>query len=160
VSKRDEASGSALLEVSGLNITPYAHVSGGREGAPVLVLAFSSDRVLPAGGAAPAADLQISSGQLRQATGGIRVAAALQQPGAGAAVVSRAGDLIGFAMLRADTAPRLVAGVVPESTYPITLVDALAAADAAGSRPSEKTAGEILASVGAALVRVTCPSAP
>jgi hypothetical protein len=87
------------------------------------------------------------------------VAAALQQPGAGAAVVSRAGDLIGFAMLRADTAPRLVAGVVPESTYPITLVDALAA-DAAGSRPSEKTAGEILASVGAALVRVTCPSAP
>jgi hypothetical protein len=158
VRKRDEASGLTLLEVGGLN-APAVAVRSGDSGAEVLVLAFAPRPPTGPSGNAPAAALQVGSGRLQQG-GRTQVAAGLQQPGAGAAIFTRNGELLGFAMLPANNAPRLVAGIIPESTFPLAMAKDMVASGGAATGASDKTAGEVVASVHAGLVPVTCSAAP
>jgi hypothetical protein len=158
IRKRDEATGLALLEVSGLNAPPVL-VSSSGESADVLVLAFP-----PVAAGMPAntslTDLQVSSGLLLNSNGKPRVAAALQQPGAGAALFSRNNRLLGFAMLAVKGAPQLVAGIVPESIYPLARAERMLQTGVVSAAPANKTAGEVLATIGPSLVPVTCSAAP
>jgi hypothetical protein len=156
--KRDEASGLTLLEVAGLNLRAVSVASDGA--AEVLVVSFAPSPHPGAPGKVPAPTLQVGSGRLQQGGGKTRVAAGLQQPGAGAAIFSRGGVLLGLAMLPANTAPRLVAGVIPESTYPLAMATEMVPSGGAAGGPSDKTAGEVLASIRAGLVPVTCAATP
>jgi hypothetical protein len=156
--KRDEASGLTLLEVAGLNVRAVSVASDG--GAEVLVISFAPSPQAGAPGKVPAPTLQVGSGRLQQAGGKTRVAAGLQQPGAGAAIFSRGGRLLGLAMLPMNTAPRLVAGIIPESTYPLAMATEMVASGGATGGPSDKTAGEVLVSIRAGLVPVTCAATP
>jgi peptidoglycan hydrolase-like protein with peptidoglycan-binding domain len=159
--KRDEASGLTLLEVAGLDVRAVSVGSDG--GAEVLVLSFAPSLQAGAPGKVPAPMLQVGSGRLQQGGGKTRVAAGLQQAGAGAAIFSRGGSLLGLAMLpanTANTAPRLVAGIVPESTYPLAMATEMVASGGATGGPSDKTAGEVLASIRAGLLPVTCAATP
>lgn len=158
VRKRDEASGLTLLEAGRLN-APAVPVASGEGSAEVLVLSFAPGRQTDPPGK-PAPILQVGSGHLQPDGGKTRVAAGLQQSGAGAAVFSRGGVLLGFAMLPINAPPRLVAGIIPESTYPLAPATEMLASGPATAGPSDKTAGEVLAMIRASLVAVTCSATP
>jgi hypothetical protein len=61
-------------------------------------------------------------------------------------------------MLPPGAGPPLVAGIVPETTYPLAIAASLV--PGSGPKSGDKTAGEIAATYRQALVSVTCSTPP
>ncbi|MHB2166407.1 peptidoglycan-binding protein [Alsobacter sp. R-9] len=150
----DKAAGLAVLDVPGLAV-PAGAVREGRpaDGEPLVVLAqaaFGRDvqlAVVPAEARMPE-------------SGKARVFAPLQRGAAGAAVFDRSGALVGLVASLA-VEPRLVAGVMPQASWPLVpAATALAAGKAqasAGSPPAQPlTAGAIAAAQRGRVVAVEC----
>jgi peptidoglycan hydrolase-like protein with peptidoglycan-binding domain len=158
VRKREEVSGLTLLESAAIKPQRLAPIASAGDATEALVLALTPRPDPAAPGKAPGIELQVSAARLIQVGNKPRVAAALQQSGAGAAIFSRAGELVGFAMLPPGAGPRLVAGIVPETTYPLAIAASLV--PGSGPKSGDKTAGEIAATYRQALVSVTCSTPP
>jgi hypothetical protein len=158
VRQRDETTGLTLLDVPGLNGPPL-RIGSSSGTTDVLVLAFPP--APRAGSAATNArpDLQVSTGLVLDGDGKPRIVAPLQQP-AGAAILARNGRLLGFAMLPEKGTLQLVAGIVPQSTYHLAMAERLLPSGAEARAGTGKTAGEVLASIRAAIVPVTCSAPP
>jgi hypothetical protein len=149
--KSDQASGLALLESDAVTAkAPVALRSTVADGG-VLVLSHAVNAGSGPGLVVTPADI----------VGG-RLVAPLQPGASGAPVFDRTGALVGVAgALR--SAPNVVAGIVPPLAHPFVAAEAVARllADsrvAASSPPRDapRSAGEIAAAVGTAIVPVTC----
>ena len=136
--------GLALLEARGL---PAPH----RPGAPAK--AASEDRVVVE---ADAAGVSVAPGL---ASGESRVTAPLQPGAAGAPVLDRTGALAGI-VAAYPPAPRLVAGVMPPTGFPVVpgaaIVAFLAGAGIALTPPPGGSIGAAASAVGAAVVGLGC----
>ena len=107
----------------------------------------------------PATDLTVAPGEWLATA---RVLAPLQAGGAGAAIFDRSGAFIGVAG-RLSATPRLVAGVVPQSSNATISGSQIAAflepagvKLSASSATGDKTAGEIAAAARASILPVVC----
>ena len=152
--KRDEATGLALFEARGLGLGPIASALAAPEQAgPALVVFEASSgaawapfvaagQIMP--GASPAAPM--------------RLLAPLEANAAGAPAFNRRGEWVGFVGLA--TAPMRVAGVVPQTTWPLVPAQALAAllAPATPSAPifDEARASDMAARIAPSLAPLTC----
>jgi hypothetical protein len=145
VLKRDTAAGWMLLEIAAGTARPLATVALPPDGA---LLALASGP----GGAVVAV-----SGE----RAGAGLSAPLQPGASGAPVLDRSGRLVGL-VKPMTSAPRLVAGVAIPQSHPLVAGEALAAALAeagatpAGEAGAERSAGEIAAALGPAVVGVEC----
>ena len=152
----DKARGLAVLDVPGLAGPPGGalRVAVAAEADPLIVLeqtAFGRDvqlAVIPAEARVPAA-------------GSPRLFAPLQRGAAGAAVFDRAGALVGM-VASVSAEPRLVAGVMPQASWPlIPAAEVLAAAKLspgpAAAPAAPLTAGDIAAAQRGRVVAIECP---
>ena len=152
--KRDEATGLALFEVRGMGGRPIASAMASGEAGAEAMIVFEN---VSAGGAAPF----VSAGQILSAPSSAaqgRLLAPLDTTAAGAPVFNRQGEWIGFIGLR--TAPTRVAGVVPQTSWPLIPAQGLAAlqtpAIAAASVGGEVRASALAARMGSALAPLAC----
>ncbi len=149
--KRDDASGLALFEASGLGGRPLATPTMQADaGAPLIVLFQSST-------GATASRLVAASGEALAR--GARILAPLEDTSIGGAIFDRKGALLG--VIGARAAPVRVAGVVPQTAWPVvpssTLSAFLAPATVTGSPlPDGSTAADIVARAGAAILPLSC----
>ena len=152
--RKDEASGLVLFEARGLSARPIASAMGsGEAGADALVV-FEN---ISGGSAAPF----VSAGQILSAPAGAtmgRLLAPLDTTAAGAPVFNRRGEWVGFVGLR--TAPTRVAGVVPQTSWPLIPAQSLTAlqgpAIAAAPAAGEVRASDLAARIGSALAPLVC----
>ncbi len=153
--RKDEATGLALFEARGMGGRPIASaMASGDAGAEALIV-FEN---VGGGGAAPF----VSVGRILSSPNGAavgRLLAPLDSTAAGAPVFNRRGEWIGFVGLR--TAPTRVAGVVPQTSWPLIPVQGLAALQApaiAAAAPAtgEARASELAARLGPALAPLVC----
>ena len=152
--RKDEATGLALFEVRGMGGRPIASaMASGEAGAEALIV-FEN---VSGGGAAPF----VSAGQILSAPGSAaqgRLLAPLDTTAAGAPVFNRQGEWIGFIGLR--TAPTRVAGVVPQTSWPLIPAQGLAAlqapAIAAAPVGGEVRASALATRLGPALAPLVC----
>ena len=127
-------SGLTIFDVPGLNATPLGFGAASAKTEPVVVLqqaaiVRASSAAIPAAAqATPSTDMLVAPGEWSPAsTGGApRLLAPLQPGAAGAAVFSRSGALIGL-VGNMKTAPKLVAGIAPQTTTPGIAGEAVAA---------------------------------
>ena len=161
VLKQDAASGLMLLEAPGLAAKPVAPGAAPAAGASVIVLYQSAART--SAGAAPAADAMAASGEILAplaAGKGSRVLAPLQEQAAGGAVFDRDGSLV--AVVGAGKPPARVAGIVPQTAWPLVDAPALAAFLTASGVATQTAAAklhgaaDIAAATRGALWPVTC----
>ena len=152
--RKDEASGLALFEARGLGARPIASaMASGEAGADALVV-FEN---ISGAGAAPF----VSAGQILSAPAGAtmgRLLAPLDTTAAGAPVFNRRGEWVGFVGLR--TAPTRVAGVVPQTSWPLIPAQSLTAlqgpAIATAPVAGEVRASDLAARIGSALAPLVC----
>ena len=152
--RKDEATGLALFEARGLSARPIASaMASGEAGAEALVV-FEN---ISGAGAAPF----VSAGQILSAPAGGaqgRLLAPLDTTAAGAPVFNRRGEWVGLVGLR--TAPTRVAGVIPQTSWPLIAVQGLSAlqapAIAAAPAAGEVRASDLAARIGPALAPLVC----
>ena len=152
--RKDEASGLVLFEARGLSARPIASAMGsGEAGADALVV-FEN---ISGGSAAPF----VSAGHILSAPAGAtmgRLLAPLDTTAAGAPVFNRRGEWVGVVGLR--TAPTRVAGVVPQTSWPLIPAQSLTAlqgpAIAAAPAVGEVRASDLAARIGSALAPLVC----
>ena len=158
--RQDGTTGLMLLEAQGLGARPLAPVAapGGKGGVVVLYQAARS----VAAGAAPVADAMAASGEILTGGKGPRVLAPLQEQAAGGAVFDRDGSFV--ALVGAGKPLVRVAGVVPQTAWPLVEAPALAAflaangvaPQAATAVPKPKNTADISAMARGALWPVVC----
>ena len=166
VLKQDPATGLMLLEAQGLGAKPLAPAAAPAANASVVVL-YQAARATPPGpaSAAPAADAMAASGEVLGAAAagtGSRVLAPLQEQAAGGAVFDRDGALV--AIVAAGKPPARVAGIVPQTAWPLVEGPAVAAFLAANgvapqavvAAPKPKNTADISAMARGALWPVAC----
>ena len=152
--RKDEATGLALFEARGLGARPIASaLASGEAGADALVV-FEN---VSGAGAAPF----VSTGQILSAPAGGaqgRLLAPLDTTAAGAPVFTRRGEWVGFVGLR--TAPTRIAGVIPQTSWPLIAVQGLTAlqAPAIAGAPAagELRASDLASRIGPALAPLVC----
>jgi hypothetical protein len=152
--KRDEATGLALFEAPGLGARPIASAltTSPQEGPALVVF-----EALSAGGVSPfVAAGHVVSGASANAP--LRFLAPLDANAAGAPVFNRRGEWVGF--VGVATAPVRIAGVVPQTTWPLAPVQSLAALQAPSIAPGpvleDVRASDLAARVAPSLVPLTC----
>ncbi len=162
-----QATGLTLFDVAGLNAPAQAFGTVDKTG-PVVILQQSA-KAGPAPAApvaAPATDLVVAPGDwMIGETGAPRLLAPLQPGASGAAIFSRAGTLVGLAAAQ-KSAPRLVAGIAPQSTSTVLTGEAVnaflqsanASPRAASPAAGDKSAADIAAAARASVLPVV--SAP
>ena len=166
VSRRDPATGLTLIEARGADtaaMTPTAITPAARApaGGDTVVALFVSQW------GARGAETSVATGDYLApvATGAPpRLVAALQGNIGGSAVFDRSGALV--AMARApSSAPRRIAGIIPQSAWALVPAAAISAfLDAAGVKPAaaaattngKSTAGEVAALRGRSIAALTC----
>lgn len=152
--RKDEATGLALFEARGLSARPIASaMASGEAGADALIV-FEN---ISGGAAAPFLSAgQILSAPTAAAMG--RLLAPLDTTAAGAPVFNRRGEWVGFVGLR--TAPTRVAGVIPQTSWPLIPAQSLTALQApaiAGSPAAgEVRASDLAGRIGPALAPLVC----
>ena len=152
--RKDDATGLALFEARGLSARPIASaLASGEAGADALIV-FEN---ISGGAAAPF----LSAGQILSAPAGGamgRLLAPLDTTAAGAPVFNRRGEWVGFVGLR--TAPTRVAGVIPQTSWPLIAAQGLTAlqapAIAGASAAVEVRASDLAARIGPALAPLVC----
>ncbi|HEX2725787.1 MAG TPA: serine protease [Beijerinckiaceae bacterium] len=151
VLKSDQAIGVALLESDAVAAKAPVAVRSARADASVLVLSHAVDAGSRPGLVVTPADI----------VGG-RLVAPLQPGASGAPVVDRTGALVGIVGALRST-PNVVAGTVPPLAHPFIAAEPIAGllsgsgvALANASEQPRRSAGEIAAALGAAVVPVTC----
>lgn len=152
--KRDEATGLALFEARGLGLGPIASALAAPEQAGPALVVFEASS-----GAATAP--VVASGQIMPGASPaapMRLLAPLEANAAGAPAFNRRGEWVGFVGLA--TAPMRIAGVVPQTTWPLVPAQALAAllAPATPSAPifDEARASDMAARIAPSLAPLTC----
>lgn len=146
VERSDKALGLVLLDAPGVKADPPTLGERPVDGASLLVLGFG-----PAGSVA--STLSITSGDARVGPDSFRVVASLQKGGAGSPVFDRSGALVGI-VASVPQQPRLVAGIVPEASYPV-----VPAADIARFAGMRTEAGGGKSVLGAAAVAASAKGA-
>ncbi len=161
VVKQDEGSGLMLLEAPGLGAKPLIPAPAGPAANASLLVLYQAARV----GAASAADAMAAQGEaLPPVEPGkpARVLAPLQEQAAGGALFDRNGAFVGIVAARKT--PVRVAGIVPQSAWPLVDAPALSAFLAANgmalkpaAEPSApQSAADIAAATRGALYPVVC----
>jgi len=152
--RKDEASGLALFEARGLGARPIASPMGSGEAGAEALVVFEN---ISGAGAAPF----VSAGQILSAPAGAtmgRLLAPLDTTAAGAPVFNRRGEWVGFVGLR--TAPTRVAGVIPQTSWPLIAMQGLSAlqapAIAVAPAAGEVRASDLAARIGPALAPLVC----
>jgi hypothetical protein len=161
VIRADPASGLALLDDPGapgpgLPLGPTAPENG----TALLVLGYAPGKSGPTLGVSPGEGLVRSvDGKAAEAL----VLAPLQDDAGGSAVFDRSGALSGI-VGREALAPRMVAGIAPLASHPVIgapdlarfLQSASIEPSRAAASAADRTAGDIVASAGAAVVAIMC----
>ncbi len=152
IERSDAARGLVLLDTPGLKASMPILGERPADGASLLVLGFG-----PAGSAG--STLSITSGDARLGPDSFRIVASLQRGGAGSPVFDRSGALVGI-VASVPQQPRLVAGIVPEASYPVTSAPEMAhfaglTPGASGGKPA-LSAADVAASAKGAVVAIGC----
>ena len=152
--RKDEARGLALFEARGLGARPIASATASGEAGAEALVVFEN---ISGAGAAPF----VSAGQILSTPAGAamgRLLAPLDTTAAGAPVFNRRGEWVGFVGLR--MAPTRVAGVIPQTSWPLIAVQSLTAlqapAIAAAPAAGEVRASDLAARIGSALAPLVC----
>ncbi len=158
IARRDSATGLALVETQGLRAAMTNPASRAPSEADVFVL-FAAQ-------AGQGASVSLTPGRTiapAAASGPWRVSAAVQDGVGGAAVFDRSGSWMGV-VAQPPQEPRRIAGVIPQSAWPIVPADAvLSFLTASGVKLEtgvittvEKSAGDIASANAPALLAVSC----
>ena len=158
----DPSSGLTLFDLANARGAGFALADKGPEsGAPLVVVGYAASKDAAALGVAAGQVLLRPAVESKPAT--LRALAPLQENAGGNVVFDRNGQLLGL-IGRPPQARRLVAGIVPEASYPVISAGDLArflqgagvapAAVPGAERPL--TAGDIVAANKGALVAITC----
>jgi hypothetical protein len=158
IARRDNATGLALVETQGLRAAMTNPASRAPSEADVFVL-FAAQ-------AGQGASVSLTPGRTMAptaASGPWRVSAAVQDGVGGAAVFDRSGSWMGV-VAQPPQEPRRIAGVIPQSAWPIVPADAvLSFLSASGVKLEtgmittvEKSAGDIASANAPALLAVSC----
>jgi hypothetical protein len=152
IERSDGARGLALLDAPGAKASTPVLGERPADGASLLVLGFG-----PAGPGG--STLSITPGDARVGPDSFRVVASLQKGGAGSPVFDRSGALVGI-VASVPQQPRLVAGIVPEASYPVTPGAEIARfagmTQGAGDGKPSLSAADVAASAKGAVVVIGC----
>lgn len=163
ISRQDAGTALALLAVPGLTGQSLPPFAAAPDAGTAIVVLFQT---AIAGATRPENELFATTGEIiasTAVTASPAITAPLQGPATGALVFDRAGRLVGL-VAAVPQMPRLVAGIVPPSTYPIVPAPALAAflgdagpaPQAAKAAQAAGTAAAIVAAAGKSIAAVTC----
>jgi hypothetical protein len=153
LTKQDAGTGLALFEVPGVGGRPLKTSSGPMDAGAAVIVLFQNPAGAPA---SPTSRMVAASGETLANS---RVLAPLGETSAGGAVFDRTGALIG--LVGARTAPTRVAGIVPQTAWPVIPASALAAfvspATIAGTPlPVGATAADVAAQASGSIVTLVC----
>lgn len=148
----DKALGLALLEAPVTKAAVPAIGARPAEGIMLLALGLG-----PSVAGEPA--VTITSGEARGSAGAVRVVAALQMGASGSPLFDRSGALAGI-VGAVPQQPRLVAGIVPEASYPLVPPEDVARfaglAAASGGGKADLSAADVAQAAKGAVVAIAC----
>ncbi len=153
LARRDEKSGLALFDVVGLPGPRLAATAGAPDERQEALALYHAATI------GSSSQVVLAPGEILMSHGAARALAPLEETAIGAPVFDRGGALLGFVGPR--NAPVRVAGVVPQTAWPLIPASALATLGAALSAPGaappqHPAAADIAAVVGPAVLPVVC----